>query len=232
MLKFILFITMFFFSSHHSGDAAENEFISQRLQMVEHQIKRRGIKDPRVLAAMQKVPRHLFVPSSYRNQSYEDHPLPIGKGQTISQPFIVSVMTELLELDGSEKVLEIGTGSGYQAAILAELAKEVYTVEIINSFADESKKLLQTLGYENVHVFWGDGYKGWPEHAPYDAIIVTAAPKKIPQALVDQLKEGGRLVIPVGHFYQKLKLVIKQNGRMIEKNIVAVNFVPMVHPSP
>jgi protein-L-isoaspartate(D-aspartate) O-methyltransferase len=232
MLKCLLIIMMFFFSSPQKGDAAGFDYTAKRLQMVQQQIQRRGVQDPRVIAAMQKVERHLFVPITYRHQSYEDHPLPIGHGQTISQPFIVALMTELLALDGTEKVLEIGTGSGYQAAILGELAKEVYTIEIVEELAKESRERLQSMGYENIQVRWGDGYKGWAEHAPYDAIIVTAAPKKIPQPLIDQLKEGGHLVIPVGHFYQELKLVVKQKGRLIKKNIVAVRFVPMVHPSP
>ena len=230
----IIFLFMFLFlATQCSAQPADDDpYAYQRRKMVERQIMSRGIKDPRVLEAMRQVKRHLFVPPSYSAQSYEDHPLPIGEGQTISQPYIVGLMTELLDLDGSERVLEIGTGSGYQAAILGELAQEVYTIEIVEKLANRSALLLQEIGYENIQVRWGDGYKGWPEQAPFDAIIVTAAPKKIPPALVQQLKEGGRLVVPVGDFFQTLKLVIKKDGRLLEKSIIPVRFVPMVHEKP
>lgn len=203
------------------------DFKAMREQMVESQIKARGIKDPRVLSAMLKVERHLFVPKEYQSLAYNDQPLPIGEGQTISQPYIVALMTELLELKGEEKVLEVGTGSGYQAAILAELAKEVYTIEIIETLANSAKKLLTELGYKNIFVKTGDGYLGWPEASPFDAIIVTCAPDHIPKPLLDQLKEGGRLVIPVGTYSQELKKITKHHGLFETKDILPVIFVPM-----
>ncbi|MDP2927581.1 MAG: protein-L-isoaspartate(D-aspartate) O-methyltransferase [Candidatus Omnitrophota bacterium] len=199
-----------------------------RENMINSQIKARGVTDERVLKAMLKVKRHLFVPFTHRNLSYEDIPLPIGEGQTISQPYIVALMTELLELKGGEKALEIGTGSGYQAAILAELAKEVYTVELLKPLAERSQKLLKDLGYENIKVKHGDGFLGWPEYAPFDAIIVTCAPEEIPPALLEQLAEGGRLVIPVGAYYQELRQVKKKEGKIISKDIIPVRFVPML----
>lgn len=195
--------------------------------MVETQIKSRGVKDERVLSAMRKVERHRFVPEPYVSLAYSDQPLPIGEGQTISQPYIVALMTELLELKGGEKVLEIGTGSGYQAAILAELAKEVYTIEIIETLATSAKRLLLELGYQNIQVRTGDGYLGWPEAAPFDAILVTCAPDHIPKPLIEQLKEGGRLVLPVGTHSQELKKVVKRSGEMETKDIIPVIFVPM-----
>jgi protein-L-isoaspartate(D-aspartate) O-methyltransferase len=196
--------------------------------MVERQLKARGIKDERVLAAMGKVPREAFVPPESREASYEDGPLPIGYDQTISQPYIVAFMTEQLRLKPSDHVLEIGTGSGYQAAILAELAGEVYTIEIVAPLAQSAEAALQRLGYKNVHVKLGDGYKGWPENAPFDAIIVTCAPDKVPQPLTDQLKEGGRMVIPVGErFAQQLYLLEKKNGQLRESVTLPVRFVPM-----
>lgn len=203
-------------------------FRTKRERMVETQIKARGIQDPLVLTAMAKVERHRFVPVHLQERAYGDHPLPIGQDQTISQPYIVALMTELLALRGGEKVLEIGTGSGYQAAILGELVKEVYTIEIIPALAVSAKDRLQGLGYRNIQVKSGDGYQGWPEVAPFDAIIVTAAPDHIPQPLVNQLKEGGRLVVPVGTYpYQELKKIIKKSGRIETTNILPVLFVPM-----
>lgn len=196
--------------------------------MVADQIEARGIKDKRLIDVMRKVKRHLFVPALYRFFAYADGPLPIGEGQTISQPYIVALMTELLELNGNEKVLEIGTGSGYQAAILAELAKKVYTIEILEPLARRSEELLKELGYKNILVRRGDGYLGWPEHAPFDAIIVTCAPEDIPPPLIEQLAEGGRLVIPVGDKWQELKIVKKIKGKVITTDIIPVRFVPML----
>jgi protein-L-isoaspartate(D-aspartate) O-methyltransferase len=200
---------------------------AMRDKMVETQIKARGVKDPRVLTALLNVERHRFVPNEYLSSAYSDQPLPIGEGQTISQPYIVALMTELLELKENEKVLEIGTGSGYQAAILAELAKEVYTIEIIEPLASTARKRLSELGYQNVIVKAGDGYLGWPEAAPFDAIIVTAAPDHIPKPLIDQLKEGGRMVVPVGTHTQELKKIVKRSGKMETTNVIPVVFVPM-----
>ena len=198
--------------------------------MVKNQLERRGIQDEEVLRVMRKTPRHLFVPKNLEDIAYEDGPLPIGEGQTISQPYIVALMTELLELNGNERILEIGTGSGYQAAILSPLVKEVYSIEIVKSLAENAEKKLKEMQYQNVTVKWGDGYKGWAEHAPFDAIIVTAAPDQVPQALIDQMKIGGRLVLPVGSYFQKLKVITKmRNGEIGEKNIISVRFVPMVH---
>jgi protein-L-isoaspartate(D-aspartate) O-methyltransferase len=198
-----------------------------REEMVETQIKARGVKEPRVLAAMLKVERHLFVPEDLHPTAYSDQPLPIGEGQTISQPYIVALMTELLGLKGDEKVLEVGTGSGYQAAILAQLAKEVYTIEIIEKLATSAEKLLLDLGYRNIQVKSGDGYLGWPEAALFDAIIVTCAPDHIPKPLMDQLKEGGRMVIPVGELTQELKKIVKRGGKLETTNVIPVIFVPM-----
>jgi protein-L-isoaspartate(D-aspartate) O-methyltransferase len=196
--------------------------------MVETQIVARGVRDPRVLAAMRKVPRHLFVDPAQRAEAYEDHPLPIPGNQTISQPYIVALMTELLELEPSSRVLEIGTGSGYQSAVLAELSDEVYTIEIVPELARLAASRLKELGYDNVTVKEGDGYRGWPEHAPFDAVIVTAAPERIPQPLLDQLAPGGIMVIPVGGFFQELKVFRKSaDGRITEKDILPVRFVPM-----
>ncbi len=197
--------------------------------MVKNQIEMRGIKDKRVLRAMMRVPRHLFVPEEYRKRAYEDHPLPIGEGQTISQPYIVALMTSLLELKGDEKVLEIGTGSGYQAAILAELAGEVYSVERIPSLAIKAAETLEKLGYKNVHIKVGDGTLGWEENAPYDAIIVTAAAPKVPSSLIKQLKVGGRLVIPIGErFIQSLHRYIKgKDGNLKGEDFGGCVFVPL-----
>ena len=200
----------------------------RRTRMVESQIVARGVRDPRVLAAMRKVPRHRFVDDAQRAEAYEDHPLPIPGNQTISQPYIVALMTELLELKPNSRVLEIGTGSGYQSAVLAELADRVYTIEIVPELARLAQTRLRELGYDNVTVREGDGYRGWPEHAPFDGIIVTAAPERIPQPLLDQLAPGGIMVIPVGGFFQELKVFRKSaDGRITEKDILPVRFVPM-----
>jgi len=206
---------------------AQDDFSSARAAMVEKQIVKRGVTDSLVLAAMRKVPRHEFVPESYRGYSYADEPLPIGEGQTISQPYIVALMTETLKLNRDSKVLEVGTGSGYQAAVLAEVAASVYTIEIVESLCREATVTLASLGYKNVHVRCGDGYRGWPEEAPFDAIIVTAAPDHIPQPLVDQLKPGGKMSIPVGDVYQELMLITKTESGVVEQSILPVRFVPM-----
>jgi len=199
--------------------------------MLEDQIIKRGIEDQRVLDVMKVVERHKFVPERYSESAYKDGPLPIGYGQTISQPFIVAFMTENLKLKSSHKVLEIGTGSGYQAAVLSELCDHVYTIEIVNALANESTERLEKLGYKNITVRSGDGYKGWPEEAPFDRIMVTAAPEEIPELLIEQLAEGGIMVIPVGKQYeiQYLWVITKEVGGQIKKEkILPVRFVPMV----
>jgi protein-L-isoaspartate(D-aspartate) O-methyltransferase len=198
--------------------------------MVIEQIEARGIRDTRVLQAMKKVERHQFVPPFLRNRAYDDNALPIGEGQTISQPYIVALMTEVIKPGPDMKVLEIGTGSGYQAAILAEICKSVYTIEIIEVLGKRSEQILKK-SYKNVHARIGDGYQGWPDVAPFDAILVTCAPTKVPQPLADQLKEGGRMVIPVGESrVQELYVLIKKNGRLEQQSIIPVLFVPMVDP--
>ena len=204
------------------------DFKKLREKMVSLQIETRGVKDESVLEVLRKVERHRFVPQELQPFAYEDRPLPIGEGQTISQPYIVALMTELLQLKGKEKVLEIGTGSGYQAAILAELAREVYTIEILPKLAARAEKLLSELGYKNIKVRQGDGFLGWPEFAPFDGIIVTCAPEEIPQALIEQLAQGGRMVIPVGAHYQELKLLVKVKGKIEQKGVIPVVFVPML----
>ncbi len=198
-----------------------------RDKMVEQQIQSRGVKDKRVLDALRKIPRHKFVPKYLESQAYSDDPLPIGAGQTISQPYIVAYMTEQLELQGNERILEIGTGSGYQAAVLAELCDSVYSVEIIPELSMNAQKVLDEMGYDNVHLKIGDGFRGWAEKAPFDAIIVTAAPTEIPDALVAQLKVGGRMIIPVGDFFQELYLVIKTEKGIEKHRRLPVRFVPM-----
>jgi protein-L-isoaspartate(D-aspartate) O-methyltransferase len=203
---------------------------SERLAMVDTQIVARGIKDSRVLDAMRTVPRHEFVPREQVNRAYEDRPLPIGEGQTISQPYIVALMTELLDVQAGEVVLEIGTGSGYQAAVLAELTDRVYTVEILPKLARRAAETLDRLGYARVQTKNADGYFGWAEHGPYDGIIVTAAPDHIPAPLVEQLREGGRMVIPIGPpgSYQTLWRLTKQQGKITSENITDVAFVPLI----
>jgi protein-L-isoaspartate(D-aspartate) O-methyltransferase len=208
----------------------EDRFAVERLRMVKEQLSSSGygITNTRVLAAMGKVSRHEFIPPELRHRAYDDGPLPIGYGQTISQPYIVAFMTEKLELKLTDRVLEVGTGSGYQAAVLAELAKEVYSIEIVGELARRAAVDLKRLGYTNVCVRAGDGYQGWPEAAPFDAIIVTCAPEQVPQPLVDQLKEGGRMIIPVGpNWDQNLVLLRKQNGRLEQHAVLPVRFVPM-----
>jgi protein-L-isoaspartate(D-aspartate) O-methyltransferase len=198
--------------------------------MVVSQIISRGVTDNRVIEVMKITPRHMFVPEDAIEYAYNDHPLPIGYGQTISQPYIVALMTELLNLKGDEKVLEIGTGSGYQAAILSQLTDSCFSVEVVKELAEMSAKRLKDLGYNNVVVKWGDGYEGWLIHAPFDAIIITAAPEKIPEELIDQLKTGGKMVVPVGTQYQNLLVIIKTRKGYQQDNIIPVRFVPMVHP--
>lgn len=196
--------------------------------MVKLQVEARGVNHEAVLQAMRKVPRHLLVPENVRHLAYEDTPLPIGNGQTISQPYIVGVMTEAIDPKPDMKVLEIGTGSGYQAAVLGEIVAEVFTIEIVEPLGKKASKDLQELGYKNVHVRIGDGYKGWPEEAPFDAIIVTAAPEEIPQPLIDQLKEGGKMIIPVGPTAntQELRILEKKKGKIRSKTLFPVRFVP------
>ena len=205
--------------------------VEARKRMVAEQIQARGIKDARVLQAMALVPRHEFVPEDYRALAYEDSPLPTSSGQTISQPYIVALMTELIEPKPEHRVLEIGTGSGYQAAVLSTLVREVYSVELLTELARTAAERLQRLNYKNVHVREGDGYQGWPEHAPFDAILVTAAAPEIPKPLIEQLKPGGRLVIPVDNNagYQTLQVIAKDaNGRTQVRDLIPVRFVPLV----
>lgn len=212
----------------YKGDMTN--FQSDREAMVDTQIKARGIKDDQVLRAMSKVPRHKFVPESMRKYAYNDEPLPIGKGQTISQPYIVAYMTEILELAGKEKVLEIGTGSGYQAAVLAEIAQEVYSVEIVEELARRARDILIEEGYENIYFHIGDGTFGWKKHAPYDAIMVTAAPSRIPEKLQEQLKINGRMIVPVGDAFQELVLIIRGKNKFKTKKLLPVRFVPLISP--
>jgi protein-L-isoaspartate(D-aspartate) O-methyltransferase len=200
-----------------------------RRRMVDTQIGPRGIRNPSVLDAMKLVPRHLFVPPDLRDRAYDDTPLPIGHGQTISQPYIVAYMTEALELSRDHVVLEVGTGSGYQAAVLAELVREVYTIEIVPDLAERARRTLTDAGYRNVQVRSGNGYLGWPEAAPFPRIIVTAAPDEIPKALVDQLAVGGRMVLPVGTFFQRITIVTKTRDGVTETRTIPVRFVPMVN---
>lgn len=215
-----------------NGCAASEEgtFILERQRMAKEQVERRGISDKRVLDAMGKVKRHLFVPAYLRSAAYEDRPLPIGLGQTISQPYIVAYMTEAAKVGSADRVLEIGTGSGYQAAVLAEIAKEVYTIEILQPLADSARSRLEEMGYENIRVKCADGYKGWDEYAPFDVIIVTAAPSEVPKELILQLKVGGRMVVPIGSFHQELYLITRTDSGFEEKALLPVVFVPMIHP--
>ena len=211
------------------GARGADPFEGKRLRMVEDDIRGRGVKDPRVLGAMRKVERHLFVDASLRDSAYSDRPLPIGEGQTISQPYVVALMTEAVGLKGGEKVLEVGTGSGYQAAVLAVIAGEVYTVEIKRGLHEKAAERLTTLGYANVHATHGDGYFGWEEKGPFDVVMVTASANHIPPPLLAQLKEGGRLIIPLGStlWFQNLTLVTKERGKYRTKELGGVRFVPM-----
>jgi protein-L-isoaspartate(D-aspartate) O-methyltransferase len=208
--------------------AAQADFTTARAAMVRTQLRGRDIGNPRVLDAMSRVERHLFVPEEVRADAYADSPLPIGHGQTISQPYIVAFMTQSLAIEPHHRVLEIGTGSGYQAAILAELAKEVYTIEIVGPLGDRARRTLESLGYRNAHVRIGNGYLGWPEHAPYDRIMVTAAPDEIPPALVEQLQIGGLMAIPVGSVVQELRIVRRTDKGLETLQTLPVRFVPMV----
>ena len=204
-----------------------DERTEQRAAMVSRQLIARDIRDERVLDAMRRVPRHLFIPENRRGRAYGDPPIPIGLEQTISQPYIVAFMTQVLKLKPTDRVLEIGTGSGYQAAILGELVRDVYTIEILPELGQRSARLLTRLGYRNVHVRVGDGFKGWPEEAPFDAIIVTAAPPRLPQPLLDQLKLGGRMIIPVGNDSQELVFIRRTKNGLVKQNVLPVAFVPM-----
>jgi len=226
LICWLIISSMIGFTDSPASSDSSDSYSKDRQKMVESQIVKRGVKDKGVLKAMRKVPRHKFVPDDAISYAYEDEPLPIGYGQTISQPYIVALMTELLELKRDSRVLEIGTGSGYQAAVLAELCDSVSSIEIICELADRADSTLADLGYR-VDVICGDGYGGWPEKAPFDAIIVTAAPDEVPQPLLDQLAEGGRMVIPVGTYRQELKLIRKEDGKIKEMNVIPVRFVPM-----
>ncbi|GIU79018.1 MAG: protein-L-isoaspartate O-methyltransferase [Bryobacteraceae bacterium] len=215
--------------SAFSLSANGQDWTALREQMVRLQIERRGVRNAAVLRAMREVERHLFVPESLRRSAYEDHPLPIGHGQTISQPYIVAAMTEMLDPKPADRVLEIGTGSGYQAAVLAKLVRHVYTIEVVEPLGRQAQALLERLGFRNVTVRIGDGYEGWPEEAPFDKIMLTAAPPDVPQKLIDQLKPGGRLVAPVGTGWQELVVIDKDpNGRIRRRTEFPVMFVPMV----
>jgi protein-L-isoaspartate(D-aspartate) O-methyltransferase len=213
----------------NGGDAADRDahWAKLREDMVRTQIAARGVRDERVLAAMRKVPRHLFVPTEMRAEAYADHPLAIGEGQTISQPYIVGLMTELLEVKPGDRVLEVGTGSGYQAAVLASMGCDVYTVEIRPALAQDAERRLKALGLDDVNIRTGDGYVGWQGAAPFAGIIVTAAPEHVPQPLLDQLAVGGHLVIPVGAFYQMLKVITRGAGGYSDRDVIPVRFVPM-----
>jgi protein-L-isoaspartate(D-aspartate) O-methyltransferase len=227
LLVAFLFMTNLLFAM--TGFNETDEYKVKRLRMVERDIKDRGIKDKRVLDAMTRIERHLFVGSGFKSSAYNDHPLPIGEDQTISQPYVVALMTEALKLKPTDRVLEIGTGSGYQAAVLAEIVSEVYTIEIRKGLSEKSEKLLKKLGYKNIRVKYADGYNGWQEHAPFDAIIVTASANHIPPPLIKQLKEGGRLIIPLGStvYFQTLTLATKTKGELELEQMGGVAFVPM-----
>jgi protein-L-isoaspartate(D-aspartate) O-methyltransferase len=230
-MRFILLLVVVFLGSvPNCGPVQqpdERDLVRKRQLMVHQQIELRGVKDSRVLRAMRSVPRHEFVPEKYRDEAYRDEPLPIGAEQTISQPYVVAYMTEKLQLQPTDRVLEIGTGSGYQAAVLAEIVDSVYTIEIIESLANTACLTLQRLGYNNVSVRHGDGYAGWPEKEPFDAIIITAAPEVIPEPLKQQLKNGGRMILPIGDTYQELVLVRREDDQFTLQTLLPVRFVPM-----
>lgn len=228
------FLISFFFLACLCGlnrgvSAQDMDYKQLRNQMVEEQIAARGIDEKAVIDAMLKVERHLFVSRQFRHLAYSDSPLPIGFGQTISQPYIVGLMTQLLDINSESKVLEIGTGSGYQAAILGELCQEVYSIEIVEGLAQKAQVIIESLNYDNLYLKCGDGYVGWEEHAPFDAIIVTCSPRKIPQPLIDQLGENGSMVIPIGAKNVKSLVLLKKiNGKLVRKDIISVRFVPMI----
>jgi protein-L-isoaspartate(D-aspartate) O-methyltransferase len=231
VVKVLAFLACLFLPASCAGPP--DSFDAARERMVSGQIEARDVKDPRVLAAMRSVPRHLFVPPSQRSAAYEDHPLSIGYGQTISQPYIVALMTELARPGAGDRALEVGTGSGYQAAVLSRLVKEVYTIEIVRPLGEEAATRLKDLGYSNVRVRIGDGYGGWAEAAPFDIILVTAAPEEVPPPLLDQLRAGGRLVIPVGpvNDIQSLQLIEKDaSGWIATRDMLPVRFVPLTRP--
>jgi protein-L-isoaspartate(D-aspartate) O-methyltransferase len=231
MGKIFFFALLIAVAGHSWAASNEEDFTLNRQKMVKEQIEARGITDRRVLEVMRKVRRHLFVPAPLQNSAYDDSPLPIGQGQTISQPYIVAYMTEAAKIKPEDRVLEIGTGSGYQAAVLADLSKEVFTIEILQPLAESARLLLEKMGYKNIKVRWGDGYKGWKEQAPFDVIIVTAAPSEIPGELVRQLKTGGRMIVPIGSFYQDLYRITKTEAGFKKETLLPVRFVPMVHPT-
>ncbi|MCD4772111.1 MAG: protein-L-isoaspartate(D-aspartate) O-methyltransferase [Bacteroidales bacterium] len=228
-VKFLFILLILFFQC--SGQVSQvKDFEYQRKMMVKKQIEWRGINNNKILNAMRKVPRHKFIPEIYQEYAYEDTPLPIGDGQTISQPYIVAFMTDALNLNAKDKVLEIGTGSGYQAAILAEICDTVYTIEIFKSLGENAETVLKDLDYKNIFFKIGDGYNGWEKHSPFDAIIVTCAPTDIPKPLEEQLNEGGRMIIPVGkESVQKLVLIKKKNGKLYQDAVLPVRFVPMIN---
>jgi len=215
------------YKEQQKGSSTVEESARLREQMVREQLAARDIRDIRVLDAMQRVPRHEFVPPDFAAAAYEDTALPLTLGQTISQPYIVAFMTQALALQGTERVLEIGTGSGYQAAVLAEIVPAVYTIEIHEELTHYAQNVLTSLGYRNIHFRTGDGYMGWPEQAPFDCIIVTAAPEHVPQPLIDQLKIGGRMIIPVGRLDQELLLIEKRESGIVRRSSIPVRFVPM-----
>jgi protein-L-isoaspartate(D-aspartate) O-methyltransferase len=229
-MRYLITILLFFIAcgqKQSTKSGAEEMYQKMRNSMVRDQIENRGIKDEKVLNAMRIVPRHEFVPDHLKKYAYADEPLPIGEDQTISQPYIVAYMTEKLELSPEDKVLEIGTGSGYQAAVLAQIIDTVFTIEIVDVLARRAQQKLTTLGFTNIFVKSGDGYKGWPEHAPFDAIIITAAPTIIPEPLVEQLKTGGRMILPLGDYSQDLVLITKNEDGISEQILLPVRFVPM-----
>ncbi len=211
----------------HTTERVGPDWEDRRIEMVRTQIEKRGVRDQQVLDSMRTVPRHLFVPDVYRDAAYNDSPLPIGQGQTISQPYIVALMTELLEVEEGSRVLEIGTGSGYQAAVLAQMGVEVFSIEIKTKLCEAAAEVLKSLEYSLVRVRCGDGYGGWPDEAPFDGIVVTAAPDRIPDPLLDQLADGARMVIPVGEFYQELKVITRTEDGYQERSVIPVRFVPM-----
>lgn len=228
---FILALTLlsiFLLANFSIPEDDNNVYAQKRWEMVETQIISRGIRDSKLIRAMLKIPRHKFVPENLRDIAYGDNPLPVGIEQTISQPYIVALMTELLRLNSGEKVLEVGTGSGYQTAILAEMGCKVYTIEILEPLSEKAQQVLKSLGYEDIHYKIGDGYRGWPQFAPFDAIIVTAAPDHMPQPLIEQLKTNGRMIIPVGAQYQELLLIKKTDKGTDMKTVTPVRFVPMI----